>query len=208
MLNTISMPRALQVEFAVVWGRHPELWKQVRAAALACSRGLPTAGCAGPAVYQLTSLPQACNLIPVKPCPQPAPPQSQCPELKAVQVMGAGVDSQLTDPDLPPEIPLLRIIDPLMSERMATWIMWGWVQLVLGLAALCLFGSSPLLNTAPALQLLPLVVYSLLPTLRSAGSSMRRYALNLTRSVSAQLWSSTGLACLVSVLATMGGRSA
>jgi glyoxylate/hydroxypyruvate reductase A len=54
-----------------------------------------------------------------------------CPQytdLKAIQVLGAGVDSLVTDPDLPRNIPLLRVIDPLMTERMATWIMWAVIN--------------------------------------------------------------------------------
>ena len=36
----------------------------------------------------------------------------QCPNLKAIQSMGAGVDSLLTDPTLPRHVPQLRVIDP------------------------------------------------------------------------------------------------
>jgi len=52
----------------------------------------------------------------------------QCPRLKAIQVLGAGVDSLLSDASIPRNIPLLRVIDPLMAERMATWIMWGVIN--------------------------------------------------------------------------------
>lgn len=53
----------------------------------------------------------------------------QCPNLKAIQSMGAGVDSLLTDPTLPRHVPLLRVIDPLMAERMATWVLWGVINI-------------------------------------------------------------------------------
>lgn len=37
----------------------------------------------------------------------------QCPNLKAIQSMGAGVDSMIHEPSLPRHVPLLRVIDPL-----------------------------------------------------------------------------------------------
>jgi glyoxylate/hydroxypyruvate reductase A len=42
--------------------------------------------------------------------------------------MGAGVDSMVADPSLPRHVPLLRVIDPLMAERMATWVLWGVIN--------------------------------------------------------------------------------
>ena len=78
----------------------------------------------------------------------------QCPRLKAIQVLGAGVDSLLSDASAPRHIPLLRVIDPLMAERMATWIMWGvinaqvWtsghVQVVVVIASCCQCGNHQL----------------------------------------------------------------
>jgi hypothetical protein len=52
----------------------------------------------------------------------------QCHNLKAIQSMGAGVDSLMGDGTLPRHVPLLRVIDPLMSERMATWVLWGVIN--------------------------------------------------------------------------------
>jgi hypothetical protein len=46
----------------------------------------------------------------------PAGLLQQCPNLKAIQSMGAGVDSMIHEPSLPRHVPLLRVIDPL-SER-------------------------------------------------------------------------------------------
>lgn len=42
--------------------------------------------------------------------------------------MGAGVDHMVGEPSLPRHVPLLRVIDPLMSERMATWVLWGVIN--------------------------------------------------------------------------------
>lgn len=62
-------------------------------------------------------------------CWNPPPGLLQrCSNLKAIQSMGAGVDSMIGEPSLPRHIPLLRVIDPLMSERMATWVLWGVIN--------------------------------------------------------------------------------
>ena len=48
-----------------------------------------------------------------------------CPQLtnlRAVQVMGAGVDSVINDPAISRQLQLFRIADPLMGQRMATWV--------------------------------------------------------------------------------------
>lgn len=42
--------------------------------------------------------------------------------------MGAGVDSLLREATLPRSVPLLRVIDPLMAQRMATWVLWGVIN--------------------------------------------------------------------------------
>ena len=48
------------------------------------------------------------------------------PGLKAVQSLGAGVDFMMEDPGLRGRgVPLLRIVDPLMAERMATFCVWA-----------------------------------------------------------------------------------
>jgi glyoxylate/hydroxypyruvate reductase A len=51
-----------------------------------------------------------------------------CPRLRAVQSMGAGVDAVLALGDAIPDLPLLRIVDPLMAQRMATWVLWAVVN--------------------------------------------------------------------------------
>ena len=63
-------------------------------------------------------------------CWQPEPNiLNKCRNLKAIQSMGAGVDSLMGDTTLPQHIPLLRVIDPLMAERMATWVLWGVINI-------------------------------------------------------------------------------
>ncbi len=48
------------------------------------------------------------------------------PNLKAVQSLGAGVDFIMQDENvLRRGVPLLRIVDPLMAERMATFSVWA-----------------------------------------------------------------------------------
>lgn len=53
------------------------------------------------------------------------PPPGLCarlPNLKAILSLGAGVDHALLDPDLPPGVPLVRLIDPALAEQMAEWV--------------------------------------------------------------------------------------
>jgi glyoxylate/hydroxypyruvate reductase A len=51
------------------------------------------------------------------------------PNLKAVQSLGAGVDFMMDDPGVVDRgVPLLRIVDPLMAERMATFCVWAVIN--------------------------------------------------------------------------------
>eukprot|EP01026_Neomeris_dumetosa_P038631 TRINITY_DN3151_c0_g1_i3.p1 TRINITY_DN3151_c0_g1~~TRINITY_DN3151_c0_g1_i3.p1 ORF type:complete len:261 (+),score=30.83 TRINITY_DN3151_c0_g1_i3:66-848(+) len=50
------------------------------------------------------------------------------PNLKAIQSLGAGVD-HLANVNLPQNVPVLRIVDPLMCERMATFVTWAVVDI-------------------------------------------------------------------------------
>jgi len=53
------------------------------------------------------------------------PPPGLCaklPALRAVLSLGAGVDHALLDPDLPRHVPLVRLIDPALTEQMAEWV--------------------------------------------------------------------------------------
>ena len=43
------------------------------------------------------------------------------PNLKAILSPGAGVDHLFEDPDLPAGVPIARLVDPLMSDRMAEY---------------------------------------------------------------------------------------
>ncbi len=51
------------------------------------------------------------------------------PALKLIQSLWAGVDTLLADPSVPTQVPLARMVDPLMSEAMAQTALWA----VLGL---------------------------------------------------------------------------
>ena len=46
----------------------------------------------------------------------------QLTNLKAVQLLGAGVETVINNPDIPETVPLLRVADPLMGVRLATWV--------------------------------------------------------------------------------------
>jgi glyoxylate/hydroxypyruvate reductase A len=46
-----------------------------------------------------------------------------CPNLQVVFNLGAGVDAILSDTTIPPALPIVRIVDPNMTERMSEWVM-------------------------------------------------------------------------------------
>ncbi|PHS79196.1 MAG: glyoxylate/hydroxypyruvate reductase A [Rhodospirillaceae bacterium] len=48
------------------------------------------------------------------------------PNAKAIFNLGAGVDALLQDPDLPTDIPIVRLVDPRLSSSMAEFIVY-WV---------------------------------------------------------------------------------
>jgi hypothetical protein len=50
------------------------------------------------------------------------PAVMQLTNLKAVQLLGAGVETVINNPDIPEAVPLLRVADPLMGVRLATWV--------------------------------------------------------------------------------------
>lgn len=52
---------------------------------------------------------------------QPAGVLAQLPNLKALQSYGAGIDSIVTDPDLP-ALPLARVVDPALTESMLRYL--------------------------------------------------------------------------------------
>eukprot|EP00877_Chromochloris_zofingiensis_P004570 jgi/Chrzof1/14113/Cz08g25170.t1 len=58
----------------------------------------------------------------------PAGMLSRCGRLQAVMSLGAGVDHLLEPGLVPVGIPILRIVDPLMAARMATWVLWGVIS--------------------------------------------------------------------------------
>eukprot|EP00198_Chlamydomonas_reinhardtii_P012410 XP_001701747.1 predicted protein [Chlamydomonas reinhardtii] len=50
------------------------------------------------------------------------------PGLRAIASLGAGVDHAMRPGLIPPGVEILRIVDPLMAQRMATWVMWAVVN--------------------------------------------------------------------------------
>ena len=48
---------------------------------------------------------------------------AQFPNLKLICSLGAGVDALLSDPTLPPDVPLVRVIDPDLTNRMSEWVL-------------------------------------------------------------------------------------
>ena len=55
------------------------------------------------------------------------------PNLLAISSLGAGVDALVADPDLPRHIPITRLLDPLMADRMAEYVTAGVLHHHLGL---------------------------------------------------------------------------
>lgn len=45
-------------------------------------------------------------------------------DLKAVFCFGAGVDRLLANPDLPPEIPIVRMVEPGLTQGMTEYVLW------------------------------------------------------------------------------------
>ncbi|KAG2446665.1 hypothetical protein HYH02_008235 [Chlamydomonas schloesseri] len=53
---------------------------------------------------------------------------AKMPGLRAIASLGAGVDHAMRPGLIPPGVDILRIVDPLMAQRMATWVMWAVVN--------------------------------------------------------------------------------
>ncbi len=53
---------------------------------------------------------------------QPADIWQQLPNLRCISSLGAGVDHLLQDPELPTDIPIVRLIDPLLAQSMFEYI--------------------------------------------------------------------------------------
>jgi len=47
----------------------------------------------------------------------------QLPNLRVIYATGAGVDQLFADPELPPDLPILRLVDPAQSDEMAAYVM-------------------------------------------------------------------------------------
>lgn len=48
---------------------------------------------------------------------------AQFPRLEVIQSLGAGVEKILADPDLPPQVRVVRMIDPTLEEEMADFVL-------------------------------------------------------------------------------------
>lgn len=55
----------------------------------------------------------------------PAGWHGQFPHLRAILSLGAGVDAILADPNLPPDVPVLRLLDAGLSRQMAEYAAYG-----------------------------------------------------------------------------------
>jgi glyoxylate/hydroxypyruvate reductase A len=56
---------------------------------------------------------------------QPLGALAQLPNLKAILVLGAGVDSMLGDPELPADVPVVRLVDAGMPGPMAEYALYA-----------------------------------------------------------------------------------
>jgi glyoxylate/hydroxypyruvate reductase A len=63
--------------------------------------------------------------------PLPATLQGLCvlPNLRLIHSLWAGVDRLLAEPGLPPQVPLLRMVDPAMNRAMAETALWATLSL-------------------------------------------------------------------------------
>src|SRR3954463_7298897 len=51
------------------------------------------------------------------------------PNLKLILSLGAGVDHILIDPDLPRDVPIVRLVDPYMTDAMSEYVTWSVLRL-------------------------------------------------------------------------------
>jgi glyoxylate/hydroxypyruvate reductase len=59
----------------------------------------------------------------------PAGALQRYPRLRLVQSLWAGVDKLLADPTVPPELPIVRMVDPAMNAAMAETALWAVLTL-------------------------------------------------------------------------------
>lgn len=52
----------------------------------------------------------------------PAGALAQLPNLKLIHALGAGVEDLFADPDLPPQVPIVRLVDPAMTVAMSEYV--------------------------------------------------------------------------------------
>jgi glyoxylate/hydroxypyruvate reductase A len=65
----------------------------------------------------------------------PAGALADLPKLKGIAAMGAGVDAVVADPTIPPDVPLSRLTDPILAERMSEYVAGQVLNFHLGLPA-------------------------------------------------------------------------
>lgn len=65
----------------------------------------------------------------------PAGALADLPNLKGIASMGAGVDAMVGDPTIPMDVPLSRLTDPILAERMSEYVAGQVLNFHLGLPA-------------------------------------------------------------------------
>ncbi len=65
----------------------------------------------------------------------PAGALAGLPSLKGIASMGAGVDAMVADPTIPMDVPLSRLTDPILAERMSEYVAGQVLNFHLGLPA-------------------------------------------------------------------------
>ncbi|MEQ9642242.1 MAG: glyoxylate/hydroxypyruvate reductase A [Alphaproteobacteria bacterium] len=65
----------------------------------------------------------------------PAGALADLPHLRGIASMGAGVDAMIADPTIPADVPLSRLTDPILAERMAEYVAGQVLNFHLGLPA-------------------------------------------------------------------------
>ena len=108
-----------EIGFAIVWKPPKGLLDRVRAV-------LPLPCASHPEYFPAVGIP---GLPTDSPCIMSYLTPIQCSNLKAVQLTGAGVDSVLSQGLVPTSLPIGRIVDPIMSQSMAMYILCAVLNL-------------------------------------------------------------------------------
>ncbi|MGH7095739.1 MAG: NAD(P)-dependent oxidoreductase, partial [Stellaceae bacterium] len=54
---------------------------------------------------------------------------ARLPNLRLIVCLGAGVDALLADPTLPRHVPIVRLVDPYMTDAMSEYVVWQVLRL-------------------------------------------------------------------------------